>query len=645
MTVLGLAFSVGASGALISPQSASAANSEARGAEEPAVVLPQAAQKDQAIADAGTVPIQAPSKAVPTPASNAQTIAVTHVVREGDTIWSLAERYEAKPDDIVRINSVDADSLRVGQVIDILTTERKRKLSKAVPLVPDAQSQAVTPHRNLAQIQVQQAADSLAQPLDGNVAPEPQDLHKENSSLTSSDVSQGMSSEAATVVPNGVSTPVPVSTIVPGAELETASEGPQQSEQIVADASVISALPERSVSGLQSGTHVIGVGETVSSIARMYDVSTQELVELNGLRNPNRVFVGQTLKLPATPQPAASAPQAVADEAVHVAASQPVALLSNEAVDSSAAPSLEQPRAPQPEASAPQVAEPESEANSEVTVASIAAANPYTEDLIGDIEDIAEDAISDADEAVVDEEGAIKDADEAVANEAVTNEAVVDEAELDASEAEDADAINSEFVAARTAAGNAQTTRDVEVSPTPTASDQATDLVARAPLGSPGYVPLAEPVTGRMVSPELPPLSDSEDHLPGASTPLNGYVWPAQGLLTSGYGWRWGRMHKGIDVAAPVGTPVVAAAPGVIEFSGWNSGGYGNMVDIRHPDGNKTRYAHNSRNLVRVGQKVEQGQQIAEMGSTGYSTGPHVHFEIHLPNQGAVNPVAMLSER
>ncbi|NJK27720.1 MAG: M23 family metallopeptidase, partial [Coleofasciculaceae cyanobacterium SM2_3_26] len=92
-------------------------------------------------------------------------------------------------------------------------------------------------------------------------------------------------------------------------------------------------------------------------------------------------------------------------------------------------------------------------------------------------------------------------------------------------------------------------------------------------------------------------------------------------MLTSGYGPRWGRMHKGIDIAAPVGTPIVAAAAGVVTYSRWNSGGYGNLVIIRHPDGSSTRYAHNSRLLVREGQEVDQGQLISEMGSTGFSTG------------------------
>jgi murein DD-endopeptidase MepM/ murein hydrolase activator NlpD len=120
------------------------------------------------------------------------------------------------------------------------------------------------------------------------------------------------------------------------------------------------------------------------------------------------------------------------------------------------------------------------------------------------------------------------------------------------------------------------------------------------------------------------------------------YIWPTQGTVTSGYGVRWGKMHKGIDIAAPIGTPIVAAASGVVTKAGWNNGGYGNLVEIQHPDGSLTRYAHNSRLLVRVGQSVEQGQLIAQMGSTGHSTGSHCHFEVHPTGQAAVNPVAYL---
>ncbi len=164
-------------------------------------------------------------------------------------------------------------------------------------------------------------------------------------------------------------------------------------------------------------------------------------------------------------------------------------------------------------------------------------------------------------------------------------------------------------------------------------------VVATAPLGPDSY---EQPLQPRMVSPQLPPLAPADTYLPKGGAVFNGYIWPAQGEFTSGYGWRWGRMHRGIDIAAAVGTPVVAAAPGTVTYAQWNDGGYGNLVEITHEDGSSTLYAHNDRLLVRKGQEVEQGQQIAEMGNTGFSTGPHLHFEVHPRGQGAVNPIAYL---
>lgn len=153
--------------------------------------------------------------------------------------------------------------------------------------------------------------------------------------------------------------------------------------------------------------------------------------------------------------------------------------------------------------------------------------------------------------------------------------------------------------------------------------------------------------TGQQVTPDLPPLAPVDNYLPhpNGSGAFKGYIWPAKGVLSSGYGWRWGRMHRGIDIAAPVGTPVFAAAEGVVVKSGWNKGGYGNLVDIQHADGTLTRYAHNYRVLVQPGQQVEQGQQISLMGSTGRSTGPHLHFEVHPGGKAAVNPIALLPKK
>ncbi|GET43501.1 peptidase M23 [Microseira wollei NIES-4236] len=179
---------------------------------------------------------------------------------------------------------------------------------------------------------------------------------------------------------------------------------------------------------------------------------------------------------------------------------------------------------------------------------------------------------------------------------------------------------------------------------TPTLPRTQPPTVATAPLGAEPYQPF-QPSRGQMVSPDLPPLGDPNQYLPGGSQNLNGLMWPTRGVLTSGYGRRWGRMHRGIDIAAPTGTPIFAAAPGVVVYARWNSGGYGNLVDIRHADGSLTRYGHNSRIFVQEGQVVEQGQHISAMGSTGFSTGPHLHFEIHPPGRGAVNPMAFLPRR
>lgn len=140
--------------------------------------------------------------------------------------------------------------------------------------------------------------------------------------------------------------------------------------------------------------------------------------------------------------------------------------------------------------------------------------------------------------------------------------------------------------------------------------------------------------------PQLPNFSDLEGFGDNQS-----YAWPTKGVFTSGYGWRWGRMHKGIDIANNVGTPILAAKSGLITFSGWSSGGYGYMVEIAHPDGSSTRYAHNSRLLVKKGQLVPQGTKISLMGSTGRSTGPHLHFEIRRDGGAALDPMALLPTR
>ncbi len=185
----------------------------------------------------------------------------------------------------------------------------------------------------------------------------------------------------------------------------------------------------------------------------------------------------------------------------------------------------------------------------------------------------------------------------------------------------------------------------VATSPAQPSPAQQGQVIARSTIGADVYAPVA-PSVKRMVAPNLPPIGREDAYLPGGMNIASGQlIWPAQGILSSGFGMRWGRPHRGIDIAAPVGTPIVAAAPGKVSYAQWNDGGYGYMVEVEHPDGSMTRYAHNNRLLVREGQQVAQGEQLSEMGSTGHSTGPHLHFEVHHRGQGAVNPMAFLNSQ
>lgn len=116
--------------------------------------------------------------------------------------------------------------------------------------------------------------------------------------------------------------------------------------------------------------------------------------------------------------------------------------------------------------------------------------------------------------------------------------------------------------------------------------------------------------------------------------------WPVSGPVTSSFGVRWGRMHEGIDIAVGQGTPVRAAAAGTVIYAGWMEG-YGNLVAIDHGNGLSTAYGHNSSLASSVGQSVSAGQVIAYSGSTGHSTGPHVHFEVRV-NGAPVDPLGYL---
>ncbi|MGP1387132.1 MAG: peptidoglycan DD-metalloendopeptidase family protein [Thainema sp.] len=408
-----------------------------------------------------------------------------------------------------------------------------------------------------------------------------------------------------------------------------------------ADTAAESQVQNTAVQPVDQRSYQIQPGDTLNRIARQYGVTREQLISANNISNPNVIWAGATLVIPSNADNSeeSSINLKETETPVTVAANRDVVNLlerrsqSDAAIESSTdqSRSLLDSRADSSmsqEIAAIRQQSSESSANS-YSSESDRNISPYAARLLEEIREMRSQKAEQAASSVAQEDVQPEDGVQQVA-------AIAPAQSADALEQEP---INPEFERQ-----NQSENRDSEQEAVAEERNNAdSQLVAAAPVGSESYAPLAQPVSGQMVSPELPGLPNSEEYLPEAIS--NGYIWPAQGVLTSGYGWRWGRMHKGIDVAAPVGTPIYASASGVVERSGWNSGGYGNLVDIRHPDGSMTRYAHNSRLLVSVGQRVRQGEQIAEMGSTGYSTGPHVHFEIHPPNQGATNPMAFLPSR
>ena len=135
---------------------------------------------------------------------------------------------------------------------------------------------------------------------------------------------------------------------------------------------------------------------------------------------------------------------------------------------------------------------------------------------------------------------------------------------------------------------------------------------------------------------QLAAAQSATDSTPSAS----GLIWPVNGPVTSPFGYRWGRLHAGIDIGVPYGTPIHAAAAGTVVLAAW-TGGYGNYTCIDHGGGLATCYAHQSSYAVSTGAQVSQGQVIGYVGSTGHSFGAHLHFEVRI-NGNPVDPLGYL---
>ena len=157
---------------------------------------------------------------------------------------------------------------------------------------------------------------------------------------------------------------------------------------------------------------------------------------------------------------------------------------------------------------------------------------------------------------------------------------------------------------------------------------------------TPGKGPVTTGGSGTSVPKKHPPTTPPLDNVPDQYS--GSLRWPLDAyIVSSEFGERWGKMHKGMDMAADVGEPVYAIADGEVIYAGDGLRGYGNVVILRHDRKTSSLYAHNSELRVKQGDQVKQGAMIALLGSTGHSTGPHVHFEIR-DGDLAVNPRTVL---
>ena len=137
---------------------------------------------------------------------------------------------------------------------------------------------------------------------------------------------------------------------------------------------------------------------------------------------------------------------------------------------------------------------------------------------------------------------------------------------------------------------------------------------------------------------------EARPHDPKAYLKSGEFLWPvpSSNTISSGFGHRWGRAHEGIDISARIGSHIVAAAEGVVVYSGSEIGGYGNITVIAHKNGFFSVYAHAKSNFTHQGQRVYRGQVISQIGMTGRTTGPHLHFEIR-KNGEAIDPANFLA--
>ena len=592
--MIGVALSVGACGLLV-PQKGDAAFAAEKAGTESLASEPNAASA------LDPLPPSVTATSLTTVALKPMTLASSqiHTVQEGESLSNIARAYGMTAQQVAQLNQFSMTSvLRVGQTISLPIATAPADVVPVLAMVPPAPSLPV------ASKVLQDAAVVKL---------------KEQQSRLKKSLAELRSEE------NPIIAAIPTS---------------QQKALTLSGSEAVSF-----------SKHRVEVGETLTTIARSNGVSPSELAALNRISDPNTLFANQVLKVPqvksfqATPQ-AKSSPVLFTN-----AKSSSSTIAFNSPANRVSVPEL--PQSPWvPTASKTLVQEVDSPVS--LSIEPPISNSTRIDKLMVEVRNLRQkyqgNQVAYAPQTYV------------VPTTSTANIVVptVSMPTRSGSLRIDQRTVNPEFqkrveTAPEPAIQSATQNRLDRVIQAPTLPQQtraivsatAPRLIARASMGSASMggnsyaSPLVQTTALRMAAPQMPSIGTSDSYLPQGKGAMKGYIWPAQGVFTSGYGWRWGRMHKGIDVAGPVGTPIVASATGVVSYSGYNDGGFGYLVEIDHADGSMTRYAHNNRILVSSGQQVAQGQQVAEMGSTGFSTGPHLHFEIHSP-QGTVNPMAYL---
>lgn len=655
---------MGASGALLPRPGDAAIAAEPKTIKSTSALMPPAVDKTAVIPDAKAVTTETSTQASTPTVSLVENQAqqyVTHLVQSGHTLWSIANAYNVDAQAIAAANalpSVDL-TLEIGETLRVPVTD-DMVYPPADILAPDRGSHldiaSDSVHNPEAKLGKASATPSQDRRIAGNAsanAAKKDTFVSDNLNPTPSDRPDDTFRLAKKPAATSPLASDPDPSQLARVERETnpslAAVDRSDAESVVPEVPAFEVEDNRQQGFVPqeetpAQNYRIRNGETLASLAREHGISIDEIARVNQLDDPDRIVAGQELAIPTRLARRERSSVTVFGESPRLAAVPGKKQRLNwaeeaetgNASDREDVPTIVAAR-PSPDATPVELPEaPELEAFSFPEAEARTAAEPTIADrpsepaegLRADIQRLRDRVRHRNPESAVEPSAEAE------------SQARVEVSDRNLDNPTPSERSNPQFDRQRLAALDAST--DLE-------ETEDSPEVAVAPLGSQNYAPIVPP---RSVSPDLPQLSAPGAYLPkpdstqpGGGTgnmEFAGYTWPAQGVLSSGYGWRWGRMHNGIDIAGPTGTPIVAAAPGTVTYARWNSGGYGNLVEITHPDGSLTLYAHNNRILVSEGQQVSQGQQIAEMGSTGFSTGPHLHFEIHPAGQGAVNPMAFL---